>query len=196
VPLLPLNRRHATIIEDDYDGEFRYDRRPIGSLQGLAPDRVVYAGTSSKSLAPALRLSWLVVPELLRQRFDHFANLRVDVAVIDQLALADFIERGLLDRQIRIMRKRYHDRSRTLSGALSSVGWLELSPVAAGLHVTATIVDDNVSEAEVLARTDAASVGSSACRRTASAGATGSAWSSASVARPSTSSPAPSNTNM
>ncbi|MGF7237401.1 MAG: PLP-dependent aminotransferase family protein, partial [Frankia sp.] len=57
--------RDAIVVEDDYDGEFRYDREPVGALQGLAPDRVVYAGTASKTLAPALRLGWLVLPDVL-----------------------------------------------------------------------------------------------------------------------------------
>ena len=70
VTLHPQRRREAArwggvVIEDDYDGEFRYDRQPVGALQALAPDHVVYAGTASKSLAPTLRLGWLVVPPRL-----------------------------------------------------------------------------------------------------------------------------------
>jgi GntR family transcriptional regulator/MocR family aminotransferase len=58
-------RTGAYVIEDDYDGEFRYDRQPVGALQGLAPDRVVYAGTASKTVAPGLRIAWIVVPPAL-----------------------------------------------------------------------------------------------------------------------------------
>src|SRR5919108_100715 len=52
----------AVVVEDDYDGEFRYDRQPAGALQGLDPEHVIYTGTTSKTLAPGLRLGWLVVP--------------------------------------------------------------------------------------------------------------------------------------
>ncbi|MGI5143798.1 aminotransferase class I/II-fold pyridoxal phosphate-dependent enzyme [Streptomyces sp. CA-106110] len=62
-------REHdALIVEDDYDGEFRYDRQPVGAIQGLAPHHVAYAGTTSKSLTPALRLGWLVLPPHLLGR--------------------------------------------------------------------------------------------------------------------------------
>ena len=57
--------RDAIVVEDDYDAEYRFDRDPVGALQGMAPDRVVYAGSASKTLAPALRLGWLVVPTAL-----------------------------------------------------------------------------------------------------------------------------------
>ncbi|MEV0403122.1 aminotransferase class I/II-fold pyridoxal phosphate-dependent enzyme [Actinoallomurus sp. NPDC050550] len=58
-------RSGGLVLEDDYDGEFRYDRQPVGALQGLAPDHVLYAGSASKTLAPGLRLGWLVVPPRL-----------------------------------------------------------------------------------------------------------------------------------
>jgi GntR family transcriptional regulator/MocR family aminotransferase len=57
--------REGLVVEDDYDGEFRYDGRPVGALQALAPDHIVYAGTASKALSPALRIAWLVLPEPL-----------------------------------------------------------------------------------------------------------------------------------
>ena len=112
-------RRGALIVEDDYDAEYRYDRAPIGAMQGLAPDRVVYAGTASKTLAPGLRLGWLVVP----------AGLVADIAeaksladrgspVLDQLAFADFLERGEFDRHLRRMRPLYRRRRDTLIQAL------------------------------------------------------------------------------
>jgi GntR family transcriptional regulator / MocR family aminotransferase len=62
-------RHDALIIEDDYDAECRYDREPIGCIQGLAPDRVVYGGSASKTLAPGLRMGWLIVPAATVQRF-------------------------------------------------------------------------------------------------------------------------------
>src|SRR6185437_13296714 len=80
------------VAEDDYDGEFRYDRHPVGALQALAPDRVVYAGTASKTLAPALRLAWLVLPAHLvdgvvaaKERADR------QTGVLEQLAMAEFV---------------------------------------------------------------------------------------------------------
>ena len=102
--LHPQRRRDAArwggvVIEDDYDGEFRYDRQPVGALQALAPDHVVYAGTASKSLAPALRLGWLVVPPRLLDAV--IAQLTAGPSGLDQLTLAEFIDSGGYDRQIR-----------------------------------------------------------------------------------------------
>jgi GntR family transcriptional regulator / MocR family aminotransferase len=70
------NDRDATIIEDDYDAEFRYDREPVGAVQGLAPDRVALLGTVSKSLAPAMRLGWIVCPAALAEAIAHEKDLR------------------------------------------------------------------------------------------------------------------------
>ena len=152
--------RSAWIIEDDYDGEFRYDRRPIGSLQGLSPDCVIYAGTTSKSLSPALRLGWLVVPEQLRNDLLHVTSVRGGVSAIDQLALADFIERGELDRHVRLMRTTYRRRNDELRNMLAEVApWLDLSEGAAGLHLMARLASPDLDEATVLAAADAASVG-------------------------------------
>src|SRR5215470_1881288 len=88
----------AIVIEDDYDSEFRYDREPIGTLQGLAPDRVVLLGSVSKSLAPALRLGWIVCPPQFAQPLAH--NKRYDdrgCPALDQLALARLLESGRFD---------------------------------------------------------------------------------------------------
>ena len=104
VTLHPRRRREAAdwggvVIEDDYDGEFRYDRQPVGALQTLAPDHVIYAGTASKSLAPGLRLGWLVVPPRLLDAVT--AELAAGPSALDQLTLAEFITTGGYDRQIR-----------------------------------------------------------------------------------------------
>jgi GntR family transcriptional regulator/MocR family aminotransferase len=125
------------VIEDDYDGEFRYDRLPVGALQGLAPDHVVYAGTASKSLAPALRLAWIALPERLlgpvlrEKRLADFQS-----PVLDQLTLAEFVDSGGYDRHVRRMRQHYRRRRDRLVAALAArVPGARVSGIAAGLHV-------------------------------------------------------------
>ena len=112
-------RHSAVVVEDDYDAEYRYDREPIGAVQGLAPDRVVYAGSTSKTLAPALRLGWLVLPAWL---VDAVAEQKAldDLAspALEQLALADLLDRGEVDRHLRRNRARYRSRRDALVAAL------------------------------------------------------------------------------
>ena len=125
-------------IEDDYDAEYRYDRAAVGALQGLDPDRVVYAGSASKTLAPALRLGWLVAPRRLLHAVGH-EKLLADrgTARIEQHAFADFLARGELDRHLRRMRNRYRGRRDAVVGALAeALPEAEIRGVAAGLHVT------------------------------------------------------------
>jgi GntR family transcriptional regulator/MocR family aminotransferase len=136
VTLHPRRRREAAewggvVIEDDYDGEFRYDRQPVGALQTLAPDRVIYAGTASKSLAPSLRLGWLVVPPRLLDAVT--AELAAGPSALDQLTLAEFITSGGYDRQIRRARLAYRRRRDRLADALGDQG-LRVTGIAAGLH--------------------------------------------------------------
>ena len=119
------------MIEDDYDGEFRYDRQPVGALQALAPDHVIYAGTASKSLAPALRLGWLVVPQRLLDAV--IAQLTAGPSGLDQLILAEFIDSGGYDRQIRRTRLAYRRRRDRLAAALRRQE-RHVSGIAAGLH--------------------------------------------------------------
>jgi GntR family transcriptional regulator / MocR family aminotransferase len=123
--------RGAIVIEDDYDGEFRYDRKPVGAMQALAPGNVIYAGTASKSLAPGVRLSWLVVPPRLLSAVT--AALDGGPSALDQLTLAEFITSGAYDRHIRRARLVYHRRRDRLVTAVAGLG-LEITGISAGLH--------------------------------------------------------------
>lgn len=123
------------ILEDDYDGEFRYDRKPVGALQGLDPERVVYFGTASKSLAPALRLSWMVVPEHLVADVARAKGSVETVSVLDQLTLAEFITAGAFDRHVRAGRQRYRRRREELIEALAErAPEVAVTGMAAGLQ--------------------------------------------------------------
>ena len=140
-----LRDRDAIAIEDDYDAEYRYDRAAVGALQGLDPDRVVYAGSVSKTLAPALRIGWLVVPPSLLQSVTY-EKLLADrgTARIEQHAFADFLTRGELDRHLRRMRARYRARRDALVQALTeALPEASVGGVAAGLHVTVQLPDSD-----------------------------------------------------
>ena len=137
--LLAWLRDHDGIaIEDDYDAEYRYDRAAVGALQGLDPDRIVYAGTASKTLAPALRMGWLVVPAAMLEPVSR-EKLLADrgTARIEQLALADFLTRGELDRHLRRMRTSYRTRRDAIVGALAeALPDATVRGISAGLHAT------------------------------------------------------------
>ena len=116
----------AVVIEDDYDSEYRYDRTPVGALQGMAPDRVVYAGSAGKTLAPGLRLGWFVMPGHLAEPMAE-AKIAADRGspALEQLALADLIAKGEFDRHLRRMRPVYRRRRDALLTALSRrLPWL------------------------------------------------------------------------
>jgi GntR family transcriptional regulator/MocR family aminotransferase len=136
------------VIEDDYDGEFRYDRQPVGALQALAPDRVIYAGTASKSLVPALRLGWLVVPPRLLDAV--VAQLTGGPSGLDQLILAEFIDSGGYDRQVRRTRLAYRRRRDRLAAALRRQQ-RHVTGIAAGLHAVLELPDAD-AERQVVAR--------------------------------------------
>jgi GntR family transcriptional regulator/MocR family aminotransferase len=133
-----LRDHDALAIEDDYDAEYRYDRTAIGAVQGLEPGRIVYAGSASKTLAPALRLGWLVVPHRLVEPIRESKYLAdLGTARIEQHAFADFIARGELDRHLRRMRTRYRARRDALVEALATeLQEATVKGIAAGLHVT------------------------------------------------------------
>ena len=128
--------RDGLVLEDDYDGEFRYDRKPVGAVQGLEPERVIHMGSVSKSLSPAVRLGWMVLPEryvgaVLAAKGEREAW----ASVLDQLSLADFIVSGSYDRHVRRMRQRYRGRRDRLVAALAvHAPHIEVTGVAAGLH--------------------------------------------------------------
>ena len=152
--------RGAVIVEDDYDGEFRYDRHPIGPLQGLDPEVVVYAGTTSKTLAPGVRLGWLVLPGRLRRdvlREKQLADWQS--STLEQLALTELLRTGAYDRHIRQMRLRYRRRRDVLVAALAeAVPHLRALGGEAGLHLLIPF-PDRTTETDALAAARAAGIG-------------------------------------
>jgi GntR family transcriptional regulator/MocR family aminotransferase len=145
-------RTGAFVIEDDYDSEFRYDRQPVGALQGLAPDRVVYVGTTSKTIAPGLRLGWVVVPpDLVSPLQEVLHGDASRVSVIDQLALAHLIDSGEIDRHLRGCRTRYRRRRDHLETLVEHhLPHARLSGIAAGLHAVLQLRGSNATEATLL----------------------------------------------
>jgi GntR family transcriptional regulator / MocR family aminotransferase len=129
------------IIEDDYDSEFRHMGPPLASLQGLdAHRRVIYVGTFSKILVPAIRVAYAVVPELLVDAFVTAQSVGDrHAALVDQATLADFIGDGHLARHQRRMRRLYASRREALLTALraSLMAEVDVSEPEAGLHVVA-----------------------------------------------------------
>ncbi len=150
----------ATIIEDDYDAEFRYDREPVGALQGLAPDRVAALGTVSKSLAPAVRLGWVLAPPALAEPIAERKLLDDRGSpVLDQLTVARLVESGRYDRHLRRMRTVYAQRREALVDALDRhAPEVDLTGLAAGFHAVAHLPDP-VDERAVVAAALARSVG-------------------------------------
>ncbi|MFA1551157.1 MocR-like pyridoxine biosynthesis transcription factor PdxR [Actinomadura chokoriensis] len=149
----------GTIIEDDYDGEFRYDRQPVGALQGMAPGHVVYGGTASKTLAPALRLGWLALPAHLVEPVTEAKRLAdAHTQSLAQLVLADLIDTHGYDRHIRASRLRYRRRRDLLVDALRArAPHVRVQGIAAGLHALVLLPSGGPDEDEITRR--AASAG-------------------------------------
>lgn len=153
VPLAPGRRTAAIdwaretgslVIEDDYDGEFRYDRQPVGALQALDPEYVAYAGTASKSLAPGLRLAWLALPQhLLEPVLAAKRTADLLTATLDQLTLAEYITSGHYDRHVRRNRLRYRRRRDRLVELLAvRAPHVHVAGISAGLHVLLDVPTD------------------------------------------------------
>jgi GntR family transcriptional regulator/MocR family aminotransferase len=148
--------RDGLVVEDDYDAEYRYDRGPVGAVQGLDPERVAYAGSVSKTLAPALRLGWLVVPARMvadvaeaKRLADH------GTSALDQLVLADLLGSGTYDHHLRRTRRRHRARRDLLAGTMARLApRVTVRGVAAGLHVVVELpagADEAAVTADALA---------------------------------------------
>jgi GntR family transcriptional regulator/MocR family aminotransferase len=168
--VLTPQRRHAlvawaqecdgVIIEDDYDAEFRYDRDPVGAVHGLAADRVVHLGTVSKSLAPAVRLGWILCPPWLADALiDEKKLTDRSSPVLDQLTLATLVQSGRYDRHLRRMRTLYRRRRQALVDTLGAhAPQIRLTGLAAGFHAVAHL-PAHLDEATVIAAARDQSVG-------------------------------------
>jgi GntR family transcriptional regulator/MocR family aminotransferase len=141
--LVQWARADHLVIEDDYDAEYRYDRAPVGALQGIAPDRVVYVGSTSKTLAPGLRIGWMVLPAHLVDQITLAKGLAdTGSSVMDQIAFAQLLTSGGYDRHVRQMRRRYLARRNALLQAVTR--YLPAATVlgtAAGVHLTVRFPD-------------------------------------------------------
>lgn len=128
-------RTGGLVIENDYDGEFRYDRQAVGALQGLDPGCVVYLGTTSNTLAPGLRLAWMALPPALVDETVAAKGQFDTCGVFDQLTLAEFMLAGAYDRHVRASRRRYRRRRDELVAALARhASSVRVTGAAAGLH--------------------------------------------------------------
>ncbi len=150
VVLSPARRRALTdwaqrgggyVIEDDYDSEFRYDKEPVGALQGLAPDQVFLLGTASKALAPAVRLGWVHAPSALASAVAAEKEMSDrGSCMLDQLALATLLTTGRYDRHLRRMRTVYAARRGALTDAFArQAPGVQLTGLAAGFHAVAPL---------------------------------------------------------
>lgn len=157
-PDAPSGTPGRLVIEDDYDAEHRYDRPPVPALRALAPDHVVHLGSVSKTLAPGIRIGWLLAPAALRSELVD-ARYWTDLAgpALPQLALAHFITSGGFERHLRQVRRRHRARRDALLAALAAhLPGATAHGVAAGLHLLVTLPD--VDDADAARRAAAAGV--------------------------------------
>jgi GntR family transcriptional regulator/MocR family aminotransferase len=148
------------VIEDDYDAEYRYDRAPVPALHAAAPDRIAYAGSTSKTLAPALRLGWLVAP---RRRYADLVAAKhasdLGSPTVPQLVLARLLETGEYDRHVRLVRARHRARrDALLEGLTTQLPAASVKGVAAGLHLLVTLPDGCADDVELADTLQAAGV--------------------------------------
>jgi GntR family transcriptional regulator/MocR family aminotransferase len=160
--VLSAARRHALVnwaqrgggyvIEDDYDSEFRYDKEPVGALQGLSPEQVFLVGTTSKALAPAVRLGWVHAPSRLAAAVAEEKEMSDrGSCTLDQLALATLLTSGRYDRHLRRMRAIYAARRTALVEAFARYSpGIRLTGLAAGFHAVAPL-PAGADEAAVIA---------------------------------------------
>jgi GntR family transcriptional regulator / MocR family aminotransferase len=151
------DRVDGLVIEDDYDAEYRYDHHPVGALQGMAPSRVVLGGSTSKTLAPGLRLGWLVVPPALSAAAArHKGGIDLMAPVLEQAALAELLGSGNYERHIRRSRARYRRRRDLVVSLLASeLPDARVRGTSAGLHLlveTPSVADEAAVEAEAARR--------------------------------------------
>jgi GntR family transcriptional regulator/MocR family aminotransferase len=157
--LLAWARRvDGVVLEDDYDAEFRYDRRPVGTMQGTDPSRVVLLGSLSKTLSPALGIGWVVTPPAWTRPLRAATGQPAWPSTLDQLTFAAFLQAGAYDRHLRAVRRRYRRRRDLLARALAArLPGARLLGVAAGLHLLVHL-DGVVDCAVVVDRAAAAGV--------------------------------------
>lgn len=141
--LVAWARAGGIVVEDDYDAEHRYDRSPVAALQALAPDRVVHLGSVSKTLAPALRLGWMLAPPDLRAELvERKYCSDITGPALPQLTLAEMITSGALEKHLRLVRVRHRARRDALVAALAEhLPGARVHGVAAGLHLLVTLPD-------------------------------------------------------
>jgi GntR family transcriptional regulator / MocR family aminotransferase len=137
-------RTGGLIVEDDYDAEYRYDRRPVGALQGADPGVVALLGSVSKTLSPAIGIGWMVTPPRWTARL---RSVYVTAPpVLDQLAFAEFTRAGSYDRHLRAGRQRYRQRRDALVGLLTAeLPWMRVAGASAGLHLVALLDDGDAA---------------------------------------------------